>query len=130
MIGTILQLLALMQINAPKGGEFQKEPSLNPPFRVRIAGGKTKGRKMLNYIKLIALALVTLLALIAANYARDLAYLVHAILVAVVAGGLFIYHLRKVGDKNVAPQNEYNDGLIRMGVILTAFWGVVAFWSA
>ena len=123
----IFEIVALIQINALTRCARQKKISLNPPFRGRIADGKTKGRKMLNYIKLIALALVTLLALIAANYARDLAYLVHAILVAVIAGGLFIYHLRKVGDQNVAPQGEYNDGIIRIGVILTAFWGVVGF---
>ncbi|MBR9843266.1 MAG: cytochrome-c oxidase, cbb3-type subunit I [Rhodobacteraceae bacterium] len=82
---------------------------------------------MLNYIKLIALALVTLFALIAANYARDLAYLVHAILVAVIAGGLFIYTLRGTGTKKVAPQDEYLDSVVRVGVILTAFWAVVGF---
>ncbi|WP_299354922.1 cytochrome-c oxidase, cbb3-type subunit I [uncultured Shimia sp.] len=82
---------------------------------------------MLNYIKLIALAVVTLCALIAANYARDVAYLVHAIIIALVSGGLFIWTLRRVGDTTSHPQNEYMDSVVRAGVIATAFWGVVGF---
>ena len=34
---------------------------------------------MLNYIKLLVLGVVAVFALIAANYARDVAYMVHAI---------------------------------------------------
>lgn len=33
---------------------------------------------MVNYFKLIALGLITFFAMIAANYARDVAYMVHA----------------------------------------------------
>ena len=40
---------------------------------------------MMNYFKLIALGLITLFALIAANYARDLAYMVNALVVALVS---------------------------------------------
>ena len=89
-----------------------------------------KGRKMSNYIKLIALGLVTLFAMIATNYARDLAYQVHAIIVMLVAGGLFLYTLRHTGEAQVATdglQNEYFDSVVRAGVIATAFWGVVGF---
>ena len=45
---------------------------------------------MTNYFKLIVLGVIALLALIAANYARDLAYLVNALTVALAAMGLFI----------------------------------------
>ncbi|WP_083100626.1 cytochrome-c oxidase, cbb3-type subunit I [Pseudophaeobacter leonis] len=85
---------------------------------------------MSNYIKLIALGLVTLFAMIATNYARDLAYQVHAIIVMLVAGGLFLYTLRQTGEAQVATgslQNEYFDSVVRAGVVATAFWGVVGF---
>ncbi len=89
-----------------------------------------KGHKMSNYIKLIALGLVTLFAMIGTNYARDLAYQVHAIIVMLVAGGLFLYTLRHTGGAKQAAgsqQNEYFDSVVRAGVIATAFWGVVGF---
>ena len=89
-----------------------------------------KGRKMSNYIKLIALGLVTLFAMIGTNYARDLAYQVHAIIVMIVAGGLFLYTLRRTDEPKVAAaglENEYFDSVIRAGTIATAFWGVVGF---
>ena len=53
---------------------------------------------MLNYIKLIALGLITLLAMIGANYARDLAYQVNALTVALVAAGMFLWTLRNTGE--------------------------------
>lgn len=89
-----------------------------------------KGRKMSNYIKLIALGLITLFAMIGTNYARDLAYQVHAIIVMIVAGGLFLYTLRRTDEPKMAPaglENEYFDSVIRAGTIATAFWGVVGF---
>ena len=45
---------------------------------------------MSNYIKLIVLGLITLFAMIATNYARDAAYMVHAIIIMLVAGGMFL----------------------------------------
>jgi cytochrome c oxidase cbb3-type subunit 1 len=93
-------------------------------------GGQGKGRKMSNYIKLIALGLITLFAMIATNYARDLAYQVHAIIVMLVAGGLFLYTLRHTDEPVAATgslQGEYFDSVVRYGVIATAFWGVVGF---
>ncbi len=89
-----------------------------------------KGRKMSNYIKLIALGLVTLFAMIGSNYARDLAYQVHAIIVMMVAGGLFLYTLRQTNEPEPAVaglENEYFDSVIRAGAIATAVWGVVGF---
>lgn len=85
-----------------------------------------------NYIKLIVLGVITVLALIAANYARDVAYLVNALTVALVSAGLFLWILRRTGEPvaSVDLSGEYMDGPVRAGVILTAFWGSWAFWSA
>ena len=97
---------------------------------LRIVRDMVKGRNMSNYIKLIALGLVTLFAMIGTNYARDLAYQVHAIIVMLVAGGLFLYTLRRTGEAKPAAgslQNEYFDSVVRAGVVATAFWGVVGF---
>ena len=83
---------------------------------------------MSNYIKLIALGLVTLIALMGINYARDLAYMVHAMIIALVAGGLFLHILRNMEEPIVLPDTgNYFDSVIRAGVIATAFWGVVGF---
>src|SRR6056297_4286333 len=82
-----------------------------------------------NYIKLIALGLVTLFALIAANYARDLAYPVNALTVALVAGGFFLWTLRHTDEPtaNIDLSGEYMDGVVRAGVVATCLWGVVGF---
>ena len=84
---------------------------------------------MTNYLKLIVLGVITLLALIAANYARDLAYLVNALTVALAAAGLFIWTLRKTGEPVPAVDlsGQYMDGVVRAGVVATALWGVVGF---
>ena len=83
---------------------------------------------MWDYVKLIVLGLIALCAAIAANYARDLAYLVHAMLIVAVAGGMFLWVLRRVDEpRPPSPENEYLDGVIRAGVIATAMWGVVGF---
>ncbi|EEI86848.1 putative cytochrome C oxidase subunit 1, partial [Anaerococcus lactolyticus ATCC 51172] len=80
----------------------------------------TKGRKMWDYVKLVALGVIALCAAIAANYARDLAYMVNAVSVMLVAGGLFLWQVRRVGDEvrpKPALQTEYMDGVIRYGVV-------------
>src|SRR6056297_4267067 len=84
---------------------------------------------MTNYSKLIVLGVITLLALIAANYARDLAYLVNALTVALVAAGLFLWILRQTEEPvtKVDLSGEYMDGVVRAGVVATALWGVVGF---
>ena len=83
---------------------------------------------MWNTIKLVALGVSTLIAAIAANLGRDLAYQVHAIIILAVAGGLFVWILRRVDEPVARPAtNEYMDGVIRAGVIATAFWGAVGF---
>ena len=83
---------------------------------------------MLDYAKLLILGLVAVLAAIAAQYARDDAYMVHAVLVMLVASGVFLWQLRRTGEPQLAPAlDEYNDGPVRAATIATVFWGVVGF---
>ncbi|MCA8868474.1 MAG: cytochrome-c oxidase, cbb3-type subunit I [Rhodobacteraceae bacterium] len=82
---------------------------------------------MLDYFKLIVLAIVTLLAAMAANFAHDTAYQIHAIIVVLVSLGLFIYTLRHTNDPPKPANTGYNDGVIRAGVIATCFWGLAGF---
>ncbi|MEO0862960.1 MAG: cbb3-type cytochrome c oxidase subunit I, partial [Pseudomonadota bacterium] len=84
---------------------------------------------MNDYLKLIALGLVALCAAIAANFARDLAYQMHALLIVLVAGGMFLWVLRGMEEpaKVQATPYGYMDGPIRAGVIATAFWGIAGF---
>ena len=88
---------------------------------------KTKGRNMWDYVKLIVLALIAVLAAIGANYAHDLPYMVNALVVMLAAAITFVWQLRNVGEPSHHPQNEYLDGVVRAGVIATVFWGVVGF---
>ncbi|WP_433962305.1 cytochrome-c oxidase, cbb3-type subunit I [Marinovum algicola] len=84
---------------------------------------------MSNYIKLAALGLLVLFSALAANFARDLAYQVHAVLILVISGGLFLWVLRNTDEDPPEPAIEtaYMDGVVRYGVIATAVWGVVGF---
>ncbi|MGB7269293.1 MAG: cbb3-type cytochrome c oxidase subunit I, partial [Albidovulum sp.] len=82
---------------------------------------------MFDYFKLAALAAITVLAAIAANYARDLAYMVNALTVMLAAGATFLWVLRQVGEDRPDRSHEYNDGVVRAGVIATAVWGIVGF---
>ncbi|MGZ9810162.1 cytochrome-c oxidase, cbb3-type subunit I [Pseudoroseicyclus sp. H15] len=82
----------------------------------------------MDILKLVLLAIVTLLAAMAANFGHDLAYTVHAVIVMLVAGGLFIYFLRGTGEPRTPPDpHAYMDGPVRAGVIATAFWGIAGF---
>jgi cytochrome c oxidase cbb3-type subunit 1 len=83
---------------------------------------------MLDYLKLVILGVVVVCAAIAANYARDAAYLVHMLLFMAAGGGLFLYTLRHMGEAAApVPTHEYMDGPVRAAAIATAFWGVVGF---
>jgi cytochrome c oxidase cbb3-type subunit 1 len=83
---------------------------------------------MFDYLKLAVLGVVAICAAIAANYARDAAYMVHMLMFMVVSGGLFLYTLRRIGEPVTPhPQNEYMDGPVRAAAIATAFWGIVGF---
>ncbi len=89
-------------------------------------GERTKGRNMWNYIKLAVLGIAVILFGLAANYGRDFAYQVHALIFMAAAAMTFIYTLRVAGDVKPAPTG-YLDGVVRAGVIATAIWGVVGF---
>jgi len=83
----------------------------------------------MNYLKLALLGLVTLFAAIATHWAHDLAYQVHAFLIMVIAFSMFIWVLRNTDEpvRTIDQSGEYFDGVIRAGVIATAFWGIVGF---
>ncbi|MDI3336963.1 cytochrome-c oxidase, cbb3-type subunit I [Defluviimonas aestuarii] len=82
---------------------------------------------MWDYVKLAVLGAIAVLAAIAANYARDLAYMVNAMTVMLAAAVTFLWVLRRVGEDHPEPVHEYNDGVVRAGVIATSLWGVVGF---
>ena len=82
---------------------------------------------MLDYVKILLLAAITLFAAFAAHMARDLAYELHALLVMVIAFGMFIWQVRRTDEPKRDVSHEYMDGVIRAGVIATAFWGIVGF---
>ena len=82
---------------------------------------------MWNIVKLVTYGLVTVFAAFAANFARDIAYQLHAILVMLVAGGLFLWTVRRTGEPKPPPESGYMDGVIRAGVIATCFWGIAGF---
>ncbi|MBL4807849.1 MAG: cytochrome-c oxidase, cbb3-type subunit I [Rhodobacteraceae bacterium] len=78
-------------------------------------------------IKAAVLGLIVLAAVIATNFARDLAYQFHAILIILVAGYLFIREVGKIGDPVKPAETGYMDGVVRAGVIATTVWGLVGF---
>ena len=80
---------------------------------------------MWDYLKLVLLGAVVVFMLYLASQSRDLAYTVAALIGLLSAAVAFIYSLRGLGDAK-APKTGYLDGPVRAGVILTAFWGVVA----
>ncbi|SIO16247.1 cytochrome-c oxidase, cbb3-type subunit I [Vannielia litorea] len=85
---------------------------------------------MWDYVKIMLFGLIALLAAIAANYARDLAYMVHALIICAVAAGMFIWSVRTTWEEKPAPavnDEGYMDGVVRYGVVATTFWGVVGF---
>jgi cytochrome c oxidase cbb3-type subunit 1 len=96
-------------------------------FAVSGCNQKGAGTGMWDAAKLVALGLVTLAALIGANYAHDIAYQVHMLIVALVAGGLFLWTVRRTDEPRAVAATGYNDGVVRAGVIATAFWGIAGF---
>ncbi|MCB1355974.1 MAG: cytochrome-c oxidase, cbb3-type subunit I, partial [Maritimibacter sp.] len=86
----------------------------------------TKGREMWDYLKLVLLGAVAVLMLYLASQSRDLAYTVATLIGLLSAAVAFIYSLRSMGHAK-APKTGYLDGPVRIGAILTAFWGVVGF---
>ena len=82
---------------------------------------------MWDYIKLVALGAIAVLAAIAANYAHDLAYMVNALTIMLAAAMAFVWTLRGAEENRPEPVHEYNDGVVRAGAIATTLWGVVGF---
>jgi cytochrome c oxidase cbb3-type subunit 1 len=84
-------------------------------------------------VKLAIYGIVAILAAIAANWARDIAFQVNALIVLAVAAGLFLYTIarwdtaQRMPNGGAAPAAGYMDDVVRAGVIATAFWGVVGF---
>jgi cytochrome c oxidase cbb3-type subunit I len=88
----------------------------------------TRGRKkMWDYIKIAIFGAIAVLAAIAANYAHDLAYMVNALTVMLAALAAFVWALRTAEVERPEPVHEYNDGVVRAGVIATSIWGIVGF---
>ncbi len=82
----------------------------------------------MDYVKLGLLGLVTFMAAIAANWAHDFAYQVHAIIVMLVGAGMFVWQVRRIDEPLPAHDpHQYMDGPIRAGIIATAFWGIAGF---
>ncbi len=82
---------------------------------------------MQHMIKAIVLGAIILAAAIATNFARDLSYQVHAVIIILVAGYLFTREIGKIGNKPVPAETGYMDGVVRAGVIATVFWGLAGF---
>ena len=82
---------------------------------------------MWDYLKLAVLGVIIVCAAIAANYARDVAYMVNAVTIMLAAGITFLVILRTAGEVKTVNGAEYMDDVIRAGVIATAFWGIVGF---
>ncbi|GJM02953.1 MAG: cytochrome c oxidase subunit 1 [Rhodomicrobium sp.] len=82
--------------------------------------------------------IATLLTLYFASQAQDTIFFVHMIIFALAAGLFTIYLARKCdfsreqmatpqGDDPGSYQGTYSDGIVRLGVIATIFWGIVGF---
>ena len=95
--------------------------------RLKLSARNEGTQRMWNYVKLALLAVIALLAAYAANFGRDLAYQVHAIIIMLVAGGLLVWTIRNTDEPAKAADTGYMDGVIRYGVVATAFWGAVGF---
>ena len=83
----------------------------------------------MDYIKAFLLAMVALVAAMGANWAQDAAYQLHAVLIMLIAFGMFLWVVLHAGEPQKQPVDTsgYQDGVIRAGIIATAFWGIVGF---
>ena len=83
---------------------------------------------MKDAFKLTALGLIAFVAAYAADQGHDLAFQVHGLLIFLIAAGMFLWILR-TSDRTPAPviAEYYEDGVVRAGVIATAFWGMAGF---
>ena len=90
-----------------------------------------RGQSMKHLNETIILGTGTLLCLLAAAFAQDAPFRLHALVLTLVLGLATLYTLRRVefagGKPTLDDTSFYMDGPIRAGVILTVFWGVVGF---
>jgi cytochrome c oxidase cbb3-type subunit I len=90
--------------------------------------GRSQGdRDMWDLVKLAMLGVITLCAALAANFARDPAYMVNALTVMLASGITLLWVLRRFDEPTIHDPTQYLDGVVRAGAIATAFWGVVGF---
>ncbi len=82
----------------------------------------------MSVIKTILCGFLTVFAAMAANFGHDWAYTVHALIIMLIAFGMFVYQLRNIGEpRGPVVTSGYHDDVVRLGVIATAFWGIVGF---
>jgi cytochrome c oxidase cbb3-type subunit 1 len=73
---------------------------------------------------------LALLAVLAAGFAHDRLFSVHATIFLIAIALAAIYQARSFefgGSRAKADESEYLDGVIRAGVIATMFWGIAGF---
>ncbi len=84
----------------------------------------------MKYLKLLLLGLIAVVAAYAADQGNDVAFRVHALIIMLVAAGMFLWQVRTVDEPTpslAGVNGEYMDDVVRAGVIATAFWGVAGF---
>ncbi len=88
---------------------------------------------MKNATEAIVVGLATFVALLAVAFAQDELFQAHMTILTLVLGVSTIVLMRRVkfGNAYAVPGNgdssKYMDGVIRYGVIATAFWGIAGF---
>jgi cytochrome c oxidase cbb3-type subunit 1 len=83
---------------------------------------------MLDGAKIAAWGALALLFAIGANRTDDVVFQLHALILMALAGAMFVWTIRRVGShRPVEAETGYQDGVVRAGVIATAFWGVIGF---
>jgi cytochrome c oxidase cbb3-type subunit 1 len=83
---------------------------------------------MLDGAKIAAWGALALLFAIGANRTDDVVFQLHALILMALAGAMFVWTIRRTGShRPVEAETGYQDGVVRAGVIATAFWGVIGF---
>jgi len=87
---------------------------------------------MSDAVKIAGWGLLILFFAMAANWGEDVAYRTHALILIAISAVMFIWSIRAAGSgpndpDGPRPETGYMDGVVRYGVIATAFWGVVGF---
>ncbi len=90
---------------------------------------RKQGTIMRNIGGTLVVGLGTFIAVLLAAFAQDNAFRLHMSVVALVLGLATIYMLRQIkfGPAPVEDKSGYMDGPIRVGSILTMFWGIIGF---